>query len=181
MNKNTIIALAIVAVAALGALAYFVTMSGEDAPRAVQTFVSDEHGIGFEYPEGYALEEREEEGRHVIVLADAEALAEAPQNGEGPTSITIEIYDGALDGRTLERWIREAQVSNFQLSPDGVLTETSLAGEPALAYGWDGLYRGNSIALSRGEDVYVLSVTYLETSDQIRADFAGVAATFMIR
>jgi hypothetical protein len=72
-------------------------------------------------------------------------------------------------------------VSNFQLSPDGVLTETSLAGEEALAYGWDGLYRGNSIALSRGENVYVLSVTYLETSDQIRADFAGVAASFLIR
>lgn len=98
MNTNTIVALAIVAVAALGALVFFTTRGAEDAPRAVQTYVNDEHGIGFEYPEGYALEERQEEGRYVIVLADAEALAKAPANGEGPTSITVEIYDGALDG-----------------------------------------------------------------------------------
>lgn len=144
-------------------------------------YVSSEYGIAFDYPANYTLEERDVaagsgSGRayHAIILADTEALAEAPQNGEGPTTITIDIYQKGA-GETAEQWVRNYSFSNFNISPDGVLEAVAVGGVQGLQYQWDGLYRGTSIAFEHKDNIVVLSGTYMEPSDAIRTDFEAIA------
>src|SRR3989344_2423906 len=103
--KNTfIIALLIVLVGG----AYWYVQNGE-APTGLE-YTSEAYGMSFRYPETYELQEREvgngERYHYSIVLIDKEALATLPQNGEGPPTINVDIFQNNLDQRTVEQWVR---------------------------------------------------------------------------
>ncbi|MBI2610318.1 hypothetical protein HYW60_00050 [Candidatus Kaiserbacteria bacterium] len=142
------------------------------------------YGISFEYPSAHALQEREVGDAHryhySITLIDKEALATLPQNGEGPPTISVDIFQNNLDQLSIEQWVRGTNFSNFKLSPDGLLASTTVAGVPALSYTWDGLYRGESTVFTHKDNVIMLSVTYLSRDDQIRADFARVLSSLTL-
>ena len=152
------------------------------AKNGTSTYESAEHGISFSYPDIYVLDEREagngEREHHVIVLMDKEAAATLPQNGEGPPTITVDIFQNNLDKLAIAEWIENDSRSNFKLSPDGVLASTTVAGTEALLYAWDGLYRGNSIVFAHKDNIVMLSVAYLSPNDAIVSDFASVVASF---
>jgi len=151
---------------------------------ALGTYHSATYGISFQYPDSYVLAEREsgngERAQHTITLMDKTAAANIPVGGEGPPAITIDIFQNNLEKQTVENWINNSSASNYKLSPDGTLTQASVAGAPALAYGWDGLYRGASIVFAHKQNIVMLSMTSLTAEDQIIFDFANLVASMRL-
>lgn len=141
------------------------------------TYRSDTYDIAFTYPAHYELSERMVTSalRYHYNVALVERSSEAPPvDSEGPTAITVDIYQNDLDQQSVEDWIRGSSDSNYKLSPDGVLTPTEVAGTPALQYRWDGLYLGESTVFSWNENIIMVSVTYFSAEDQIRTDYETV-------
>ena len=137
-------------------------------------YTSTEHGITFSYPDGYTIEERDERGVHLVTLIHEDNLP-LPEAGEGPTAISVQIVPNP-EGQTTEEWIRSSPLSNFGLS-GGTPAEVLVGTESALAFAWDGLYTGTTIAQARGDKIYAFSVTYLSVDDPIRTHFAQVVAS----
>jgi hypothetical protein len=178
----------VLALFAGGAYAYFARDVSTENPRVssgqLQTYVNTDYGTSFQYPENYVVEGRNtgngERERYTVTLMDRAAAENIPQNGEGPTAITVDIFQNDLDEQTPENWIKNNNNSNYKLSPDGVLTPTAVDGSPAFAYGWDGLYLGNSIVFSHSGNIVMLSVTFLTPDDVILGDFAVVVASMQL-
>ncbi len=142
-------------------------------------FENAAYRISFSYPGNYAVEERDTPGRHTIVLTDKEALAAAPQNGEGPTAITFDVFENP-QGLSPEQWVRTNPASNFQLSPNQQLATATQGGAESVAYQWDGLYRGESYVFENGTEIVMASVTVLTPEDQIRRDFERILRTLVL-
>ncbi len=159
--------------------------SGVTLPTSTKTYESPAYGIAFQYPDTYAIQEHDAPGsalrkHHSVVLMDRVAASSTPEGGEGPTAITIDIFQNDLDKLSVENWVRNTSNSNFKLSVDGNLVPLQIAGKQALGYTWDGLYRGDSVVLDHNKNIVMLSVTYNETSDQIHKDFAYILATLQL-
>jgi len=151
----------------------------------LKTYSSENYGVSFLYPRSYSVREfnLSKAGQEIyqIVVADTQALANAPQNGEGPTSITIDILSNSHQYASLEEWIQKTPQSNFQLSTDGKLASTTFAGIQGLSYTWDGLYRGESFAFTNGDHVLIASVTALTAQDAIRSDFQKLLESLVLQ
>lgn len=149
---------------------------GETEQSQRLTFTSDKYGISFSYPATYELSEINtgsgQREQHSIVLQRSVDLP-APEGGEGPPSITIDIYQNDLDSQTTEDWIRNTSQSNFKLG-DMTLRPTTIDGKAALSYRWSGLYEGTTIAIAQPDWVYAFNVMYLEMGDDIVQDFVAV-------
>lgn len=157
------------------ALGSYLLLGSSIPDQNVAVYSSDRYGISFEYPKTYVIDEREVGDSHrshySITLFEQKALENMPQNGEGPTAITIDIFQNDLDALSIDQWVRGTSYSNFKLSQDGLIATTSLARVPALSYTWDGLYRGESVVFAHAGAIVMLSVTSLTPQDNIRADF----------
>ena len=177
--KNIIIA--IVILVALGGAYWYVNQSPE-MPSETLAYANSAYGISFSYPDTYVLEEREvgngERYHYAITLMDKVAAANIPQNGEGPPAINVDIFQNNLDDLTAAEWVENDSRSNFKLSPDGTLAPVIVADAEGLLYAWYGLYRGNSIVFAHGDNIIMLSVSYLTPDDAILSDFAGLVASF---
>jgi len=179
--------IAVLVIAAAGVYVYL-DRTGADrdtAPEgALKIYSSDALGISFQYPSNYILKERNtgnaEREAYAITLMDKDDVANIPVGGEGPTAITVDFFQNNVDNLTPEQWIQNTQDSNYKLSPDGVLTPTTVGRVSALAYSWDGLYRGNSIVFGHKRNIVMLSVTMMTPDDQIVTDFAGVVASIQL-
>mgnify|MGYP003394339946 CR=1 FL=1 len=154
--------------------------------QELKTYRSETTGISFRYPSAYFLEEKDlSSGKHtryaIILTEDTEENRQVREGTapprEGPTAITIDIFQNNLDNYTTENWIRGTNDSNFKLSPDGTLTSVIVGDESGLYYRWSGLYEGETVAVARPRFVYALSATYLNPEDQIRRDFEEITKT----
>ncbi len=146
-------------------------------------YTSAKYGISFAYPSSYELSERDNEGsalreHYTIILMRKEDLP-APEGGEGPPAITIDMHQNNLDSQTTENWIRNSSLSNFKLG-EGMLSSTTISGLPALSFRWSGLYEGTTIALSQPNWIYAFSVTYMEPGADIVQDFVAVRDSIRI-
>ncbi len=180
MNKPLI---ALVMVILLVGLAYLYLVPAGEPVISLKTYVSSSGDLTFNYPADYVLEERAAAGgergeQHLTLIQESELKSGA---SEGPTSITIDIYQNDLDKLTTEQWIKNDARSNFKLSPDGKLSSTPLSRRVALTYIWDGLYRGETVALATNKNVYAFSVTTLTAEDQIKSDFEALLKTVDIK
>jgi len=142
-----------------------------------QTYTNAKYGISFRYPDAYEVREQLAPGsalreRYSIVLIRKADLP-LPTAGEGPPTITIDIYQNNLDNQTTESWIRGTNESNFKLG-EGVLSSTTISGKPALSYRWSGLYEGTTIVRAEPNWIYAFSVTYLEMGADIVQDFVAI-------
>ncbi len=167
-----------------GALAIIlVAIGGFFAYRAFSEPMSDfsnaEYGISFTYPAHYSVDEQHFADRHTIILADKDALAATPQNGEGPTTITLDVFQNPRDLSPSD-WVKSNSASNFQLS-NGALASTTQAGAEAVAYVWDGLYRGESYVFENGDEIVMLTVTMMEPTDAIHNDFEKVMRSLQLK
>ncbi len=159
-------------------LAYlFVQRDGATAgaQKPMQTYVSSEYGITFDYPVGYELSERDLEGsaerkRHAITLVRSEDLP-LPENGEGPPSIAIVFVQNNLDGLTTREWVEGSADSNFKQSPDQGTAEVKVGGRDGLVYRWDGLYHGETTAVASSKWIYAFSVSFEAEDDEIVSDY----------
>ncbi len=148
------------------------------------TYKNDEFGVALAYrlaPNGYVAVTpiQLSEGKLLAVSFFKEneylELLESALAREAPPAITLEIFS-ADRTQTVEDWIKKNKLSNFNLS-DSKLTATVVGGVGGFSYNWSGLYQGRSLALSRGEKIYVFSVQYLMPTDDIIADFDNFIGT----
>ena len=111
--KNPLIILA--ALVVISAAVYWATaeFSGESNSSV---YMNDTYGISFEYSDTYALQEREvgnaQRYHQMLTLIDKEALANIPQNGEGPPTINVDIFQNDLDKLSVEAWGQLAFLCN---------------------------------------------------------------------
>lgn len=160
----------ILVVGVAGVIAITNRLSGPTSGNGVlriNTYTNDAYGITFDYPDGYVLQETErgnaERGHYWVTLIRTED-ATPPENGEGPTAISIDIYQNNLDKQTLFDWLTGTNDSNYKLS-DGASASTTVAGEDAVSYRWSGLYEGETTAFLRNDNIVAISVTYLTPQD----------------
>lgn len=153
------------------------------ADAAMKTYRNDDMGISFSYDPLYYLKEREvgtkERPQTAIVLVEDTNENRAILDGvstevrEGPTAITVDIYE---NDRGLSPLAWAEQDTNW--STGMKTTEpASVGGESGISFLWDGLYPGKSVILTKGTKTYVLSVTWLTPEDRIRVDFDALVAS----
>lgn len=181
MKKNLIIAL--IAVFVLGFFVHQNFKKDDEKGAGLLTYTSDVYGLSFDYPESYALTEGPSAGGqpalHTVILVRKEDLP-LPQNGEGPTAITIQVFPKSLSAGTLTSWLKSAQESNFNLS-GGTYSTTTVAGVPALSYRWSGLYEGKTTVAEVGDYFYSFTATYLTPQDQILKDYDAIVSSVDLR
>jgi predicted Zn-dependent protease len=150
-------------------------------PASAQTYSSDENGISFNYPSGYTLEERKQtfEGEGMAVITIMESDFVIPEMGEGPPSIAIIIVPNT-DNLSLEAWIKQKSISNYQLS-DEKLSSTTVAGKPAIAYTHSGLYETDAIAVEHEGKIYLMSAGWHDAASATRTDFQNLLKTVQFK
>jgi hypothetical protein len=137
-------------------------------------YSSEGAAIQFTFPTQYELSEYTELGandeahRIITLLADAAV----PENGEGPTAITIQIFSNS-ERASLVDWVMENALSNYALG-NGEMSTRKIGDIDGMQYMWNGLYQGKSIAILFDEKVYVFSVTFDGFDDPILGDFERV-------
>lgn len=139
----------------------------------MQTYINSLHGFSFTYPSTYKLSIRDENTYFEVVLVDKDESEQL--RSEGPTSINIHVYTDI----TLENWLKKNE-SNFNLATDSG-SAIIFQGMRALQYSWDGLYRGKTIAFSRGGDVFALTGIYLDKGDARYVDFENIIDSFTLK
>ena len=144
-----------------------------------------EFGLMFEYSSKYMVWEEDmgtaNRGHyHIDLLEDTpqnRALKEGMSPGsEGPTSISIDIFQNNLDKTKLVDWLKGNSNSNFKLS-DGTYEEITLAGTKALFYKHSGLYEANAFVLAHNGNIIKFTATYLSPDDPIISDFSSLLSS----
>jgi hypothetical protein len=147
--------------------------------RPLLTYYDPRYGVAFNFPDNYAVKDHDSTSgakHHTIVIGDKNELSSTTPNSEGPMVMTMDIYDNPSK-QAADKWIKNNDFSNYKLSQNAPLSTTTVAGIPAYAYPWDGLYKSLSIVFPENGKMYMLSVNYNSTSDQLYKDFAGVVAS----
>ncbi len=183
MNYISVILILIAGIAFL--LAIFTGGPGGKAPVVLPTeeqYSSSTFDVRFVYPDYYVLAEKktgsaERNQYEVTLTADLESARESVSPTEGPVSIVVSVYQNDLDNLTAEQFIETTSFSNFKQSPDGVITPVQVAGKQAYWYLWDGLYHGESVVVAEGDWIYMFSVTYNSSKDQIWKDYRELLKT----
>lgn len=186
MNKplRTLI-LIVLALVVVGAVSYVLFAKKVFSPTepllpgagtASQRYTNSEYDFRFGYPEGYVLTERSEEDRYTITLVHTED-AVPPEGGEGPTAITIDVYQRDPSTQSLLDWMTTTSASNYQLG-SRAYTQTTVAGESAYEYTWSGLYEGKTTVLLHNDAVIAISVTWMTPQDEILDEYEQVLRSF---
>jgi hypothetical protein len=139
-------------------------------------------GIAFNYPDGYVLTEEEvgngEREQYAITLIREEDNI-SHENSEGPTAITVVLYQNNIDEYTLLEWLTETNDSNFKLS-SGDYESVTVAGQEAVRYRWSGLYEGETVAFLHRDNVVAISVMAITPEDENRRVFEGVLSSLTL-
>lgn len=159
--------------------------STTNTTSATRTYTNSFYGIAFEYPDTYYVTQQaltNPQAGAGITITLLEKGVTIPEFGDGPTSITLNIYDRALveipDENPLEVWIRSSPFSNFKTSTGATPTQATIASLNARSYTWDGLYPGTSVVTAKNKNVFIFSVTYNGQSDAMKQqDFAKILTT----
>lgn len=162
-------------------------LATSDGSGAIEEALSQEYSSGewlfaFKYPDMYGLTERDlstpQRGHLSLVLADK--AFSSPENGEGPISMNVDVYQNAKnEGYTAESWIKGSSASNYKLGP-GDLEPRTVAGHEALEYAWSGLYEGKSVVVATADYIYMFSVTYDGQDDPILDHFEKLLGSVRI-
>lgn len=159
MKKPTIYSIAALVFAAIiiaVAGFYIASQKAED-----KTYTNAEYGVSFAYPGEYELrEEKVTEGQSGTVVVIHERGVNIPENGEGPTAITVAMYDKGTSTLSLLPWIRTSPYSNFSLAKQADPGVTQVGGQDGYLYTWDGLYQGTTVVTEHKGNIIMLSVTY---------------------
>ncbi|HEY9584812.1 MAG TPA: hypothetical protein VJI33_04555 [Candidatus Paceibacterota bacterium] len=189
MKKNILIIIAVLIL--IGAGFYFWTKKETaENPSPLSPIVTDDnnyknntYNFSFSYPETYIIDEGEvgngERSHYTITLSPKDAFP-LPAGGEGPPTITIDIYQNDLDNLTLDSWLRNTNFSNFKLS-DGKYTDTTVSGTPAIRYHWSGLYEAETFAFIHKKSIIAVSGMYLSPEDEIVKDFNSLVSSIKLK
>jgi hypothetical protein len=154
------------------------------APRAdaPKTYTSTENGVTFWYSPLYFLEEKNtgttrNPERTIALIEDTkenrELFSSSQSAGrDGPTDIIIRIADNPKK-LTASEWAR--QDSNFDDTQKPV--KTSVGGEDAVSFFWDGLYASKTTVVVSGGRVYSFTVSWGKSTDRIITDYNALISS----
>lgn len=145
--------------------------------KDVPDYTSEAYGISFSYPEGYLISEGAVGNDHYAIRLVREEDAIPPENGEGPTGVTIDIY--ANNTLPLSEWVATSNLSNFTLG-DKSSTPTTVSGVPAVSYRWSGLYEGETTAFLYNGNVVAVSVMRIKPEEHTEA-YEELLSSFELR
>ncbi len=174
--SNKLAGLIILIVIALSAGYWFWGSGDLTAPSVYQTFSDANLGLEFKYPAGYVLQVgagadgNSEFVQSLVLLTAEDAAAPRPIGGEGPATITIQIFKN-----TLKQWPAvwaetHPQFSNINLK-QGEVKEVVVGGAKAVRYLADGLYASDNVVVAHGEKIYVFSGMFISEDSDLRRDF----------
>lgn len=173
MKRALLMALAILGL--LGVAVFHDVRSRNSPPtttgiESVNQYENQDLGISFTYPQRYAKAEGPlgEDGGYGIELVREED-AKVPENGEGPRTVSVRAYPH--NGVALEAWLREARESNYS---GAATSAVAVAGRTAIAYPWEGLYQGRTVAFAHRGRIVLVTVTYDSPEDGILAAYRQV-------
>ncbi|MEK7187874.1 MAG: Gmad2 immunoglobulin-like domain-containing protein [Patescibacteria group bacterium] len=186
MQKNIIIRFILI-VLITGTYLFSLRQKNPDVlpPSTATTFNSEKLGLGFKYSSRYFLKERDESNgqrsRYSLILTEDTEENRRVFSGqevgrESPPTITIGIFQNNLDDYPVKRWVEETSFSNYKLAKTSS-TETTLGGEPAVAYDATGLYENKNVVVARENFVYMFTVFYNAPTDQTIKDFDDLLRT----
>jgi len=182
MQKITLGALFIVVLAIIAYVVYG-SLSKTIPSSEMATYTSGKYGFSFTYPNTYELSEKEvgntERGHYSITLIPKESLP-LPEAGEGPTAITIDVYQNDIDNLDLFEWITTTEFSNFKLS-NGTYVTTSIGKIPAARYAWSGLYEAHVVVFERPGAIVAVTGTYIAPTDKIVSDFEALVQSIEVK
>lgn len=195
-SKNIAVGIVILIVMGLGAFVIFnvgmsdlayIPSDGASLQEELVHYDSVELGLSFGYPKDYILQEKtineaERFHKQIVLVENTEtnkSLLSGKVVGDGPTAITIDVVQNNLDKYTADGFAKGNAISNYKMG-DGEMVNLNISGLDGVAYGWDGLYRGESVVVATDKYVYVVSVTYIEASDKIITDFMSVMESFSV-
>jgi hypothetical protein len=182
--KKIIIAILIVVAILVGY--YLLTLNGSLKPSLVEQSAipvlekASVSSLNFSYrqsPDGYVLlpsQSLPSEGliENVTVISERE-LADFESRefaSEYPPAIYISAFSNEARLTPLD-WVEANKpFSNIELKL-GDLTPTSISGVEGITYTVDGLYLIDMYVIAYNDEIYVLSGSYFETSDQTYQDF----------
>lgn len=172
----------------LGIVAYVtVRTGGSRTPTLQGVFSSDALGVSFRYKEGTdgyvarmapsSEQYPEEYVGAVVVLRSADAENDIEQ-GDGPPAMTITVFENP-ESKTAESWARTEPWANAV--SEEVLVPVNYGGVRGVRYASDGLYRADSIVLTKGSKVYHLVGMFDDQASVMRTDFADLLGTLSLR
>lgn len=130
------------------------------------TYTNSYYGVSFQYPEDLELTETplaEGTGTGTLITILEKSVL-VPRDTEGPTAITIAVYEGVPNASAnkspAETWIATSPYSNFKLSQMASPGKTSIGGQDGYLYTWDGLYRGTTVVTEHDGTILSFTVTY---------------------
>ncbi len=145
------------------------------------TYSNVELGLAFDYKDGangYVVQESTPSGdpdlvRAIVLIPSADAGKPAPMGGEGPATITVQVFKN-----TKKQWSRtwadeHTQYSNINLKM-GEVSEAVVGGANAIRYMADGLYASENFVVAHGEYVYVFTGMFLDENSSLRKDFSPI-------
>ena len=143
------------------------------------TYQSAAYGFSFLYPSDYQFSEQTSTSEDMITLTRKEDLP-LPQASEAPPTITVGIYSNP-SSTDLGTWLtNNGSASNYTLPNTAASATTVASTTPAIAYLWEGLYQGASIAFEHGTNVIIFTGTYNGPDDQILKDFETAVASIKV-
>ncbi|HEY0964218.1 MAG TPA: hypothetical protein VGE31_00270 [Candidatus Paceibacterota bacterium] len=157
-----------------------------DAGLTVEVVEYPELGFKFAYlkgDDGYTLIEPEAsvEGGPVKTLMlvhadDMPAVENPPEGGEGPATITIQVFENTKK-QFPRQWAEENNAySNIGLVM-GEIEEAVVGGANAITYKADGLYASNVAVFASGEKMYVVQGAYRDEANPTFRDFTPLLNT----
>jgi len=173
----------IVVVVLLGGY-FFLRTSQESISNSMTIYSNQELGLEFDYeagPNGYVLQEMDPAENTngllktlvLIQTEDQKTLEEngAPVGGEGPATITINVFSN-LKERHPSVWAMEnISYSNYNLKVSDE-TEEVVGGANAVRYMADGLYSSENFVIAHGGLIYVFTGMYIDENSDLRKDFS---------
>lgn len=180
MNR-TILITAILVILAIGmyALLRTDTATTDVVPVARSaTYSNSELGIAFDHPiglDGYVVQEIQSNDTGIgllrtIVLIREGDVERIPEGGEGPPTITIQVFENR-ERQQPRMWAdAHEQYSTINLAM-GEIKEIVVGGANAIRYMADGLYVSDNIVVAHGNKTYVISGMFLDEDSSIRRDF----------
>lgn len=146
---------------------------------SVSTYSNSETGIKFDYktgPNGYVIEESNHNDtrsglfKSVVLIQSRDAEKSKPVGGEGPATITIQIFKNSKKLQSLNWANGNAQYSNINLKI-GNVSEAVVGGANAIRYMADGLYASENFVVTHGGNVYLISGMFISEDSDLRKDF----------
>lgn len=176
--KNIIV---IIVTVILGLYFYVFTVSNDTQQNPIiETYANSEMGIEFAYPvgpQGYVLGESDTSDpraglvRAIVLTRSEDAERGLPVGGEGPATITMQIFRN-VDKQSPRTWAeRNIQYSNLNLKT-GSITEVVVGGAPGIRYMADGLYASDNVVVANGDYIYLMSGMFIDAESQLRKDFS---------